>query len=214
MAQTHGMIDTETLGTRTGSIILSLGAIKFDPSGDNRLLCSDPKRVEDIHASSDSFYRRIELQSCKRIGMTADPDTIKWWMQQAPTERFEAFDAQPRIDIAHVLTDFWLWWGNTSCPWSHGASFDIPLVDEAYAKIGKRSPWKYTLVRDTRTLFDLAKFEWSDQKKFRAGPGHHHALFDAWNQVLMVQECFRRMQSNASNQNPIVHVPAVVPATG
>lgn len=39
--------------------------------------------------------------------------------------------------------------------WSHGASFDIPLLDVAARRVNTVLPWRHLNVRDTRTLVAL-----------------------------------------------------------
>ena len=49
------MLDLETLGNKPGSVIASIGAVKF---GDGKII--------------DKFYRTINMQSCVRIGIALD----------------------------------------------------------------------------------------------------------------------------------------------
>ena len=41
---THAMIDIETLGTEPGSVVLSVGAVKFDPFTLSLIHISEPTR--------------------------------------------------------------------------------------------------------------------------------------------------------------------------
>lgn len=185
------MLDIETIGTTAGSIILTLGAIKFDRAGDIRR-GPYPASADEIAARSDSFYARLDMVELKALGFTADKDTIAWWMKQKGEVRYEAMLAQPREPIAAVLDRFYLWFGNSAHPWSHGDDFDCVLIDAAYRKLGRKTPWFFTETRDTRTLFDIAKLSAAEQKSMRSKK-HHHALFDCWDQIIMAQESFRRI---------------------
>ena len=71
MANTDIMIDLETLNTTPDSTILTIGAVKFDPFGSE---IKEPKM--------DSFYVKVDLDSCDRIGLTTNDDTIAWWANQ------------------------------------------------------------------------------------------------------------------------------------
>ena len=64
---TSVMLDLETLGTRPDCVILTLGAIKFDPF-------SEKEPGPGIH-----FRLDIEDQLAK--GRTVDDSTIEWWAQ-------------------------------------------------------------------------------------------------------------------------------------
>lgn len=152
------MIDTETLGTRPGSAILSIGAVMFGLDG-----------------LGATFYAPISLASCVDAGLTICPGTVAWWMRQSDAARAAAFpaDAAP---LPQVLLDFSSWFvgQHAKCPWSHGATFDIPLLEAAYQACGITAPWKFWDARDTRTLYDLASV-----KADRAQGTHHNALDDA-----------------------------------
>ena len=58
-----------------------------------------------------------------------------------------------------------------------------------FRKIGKAVPWSFWEVRDTRTLFDLG----IDPQ--RPPVLKHHALEDAWNQAVGVQNVFKKLRS-------------------
>jgi hypothetical protein len=65
MANTDVMIDLETLATSTDAVVLTIGAVKFDPFG------SDIKEP-----AMDSFYVKIDIDSCDELGLVANDDTI------------------------------------------------------------------------------------------------------------------------------------------
>jgi len=156
------MIDTETLGTKPGAAILSIGAVMFGPAG-----------------LGETFYAPVLLESCVSVGLTIDPATVTWWMRQSDEARAAAFraDAAP---LWEVLGSFFDWFEaqRAKHPWCHGATFDVPLLDAAFKACGLAAPWEYWNVRDTRTLYDLAGV-----KVDRAAGTHHNALDDAINQA-------------------------------
>lgn len=156
------MIDTETLGTKPGSAILSIGAVMFGMDG-----------------LGEQFYAPIELSSCADVGLTIDPATVEWWMRQSDEARAAAFPSSAS-PIWCVLVDFSMWFASQGAkyPWCHGAGFDVPLLDAAFKACGMKSPWEFWNTRDTRTLYDLAGV-----KVDRRGGTHHHALDDAINQA-------------------------------
>lgn len=65
------MVDLETLGTAPGSVILSIGAVRFD--------------VEE--GLLDEFYVNIDVESSQRLGLTIDGATVMWWMKQSDAAR-------------------------------------------------------------------------------------------------------------------------------
>ena len=158
----NAMIDTETLGTKPGAAILSIGAVMFGPYG-----------------LGGTFYAPVLLESCISVGLTIDPATVTWWMRQSDEARAAAFreDAAP---LWKVLGDFFDWYSanRATHPWCHGTTFDAPILEAAFKACGLAAPWQYWDVRDTRTLYDLAGV-----KVDRAAGTHHNALDDAINQA-------------------------------
>lgn len=180
-AANHIMIDLETIGTRPGSAILTIGAVRFDPAT-NGLSGRDPLSLP----TETAFYRRVDRESCTFLGLSEDWDTLSWWSRQAPVARREAFDAAPRHDIAEVMAEFARWCGRDPFPWSHGASFDVVLCEAVFERLGIRTPWKFWNVRDTRTLYAFTGIGPARDRN------HHHALYDAAAQAEAVQRAYAR----------------------
>ena len=65
------MIDLETLDVLPSATILSIGAVKFDPFGD-----------EVNESSAVKFYTRVDIDSCDHIGATVSQSTLDWWASQ------------------------------------------------------------------------------------------------------------------------------------
>jgi hypothetical protein len=152
------MIDIETLGTKPGSAILSIGAVMFGSSG-----------------LGDTFYQPVSLQSCTNLGLKIDAHTVAWWMKQSDEARHAAF-RDNALSLPVILMRFSEWFvaQNARYPWCHGATFDVPILEAAYEACGMLAPWKFYDVRDTRTLYDLAGV-----KPDRSQGTHHNALDDA-----------------------------------
>jgi hypothetical protein len=176
------MLDLKTMGTRPGCAILSVGAVAFSPNG------------EDVTRDDSGFYENVELQSCLDLGLTIDQTTLYWWMKQSPEAR-AAWMTPPHHPVLEVISWFSKWF--TQFPtqtkiWSHGASFDIPVLDAVYGRMSKMSvPWNYQAVRDTRTLFDLTSVRMSDVPNTGV---KHHALDDAIHQARVVQFAYRKLR--------------------
>ena len=181
------MLDLETLGTKPGSIILTIGAVAFDAYASGI-------------ADTDTFYARIGLDSCVRVGLALDADTLKWWLGQNEEARDEAFLQNPRTSINEALLSCMEFFrrkmdrADRARIWSHGAGYDVVLFEEALriCQLG-RPPWQYGNIRDTRTLYDLAGL-----RRNRTPPSiPHHALHDAIAQALDVQRAYQRLSAIA-----------------
>jgi len=168
------MIDLETMGRASGCAIVALGAVVFDPH---------------VGLLGGDFYETIDLQSCVDLGLEIDVSTIEWWFKQSEFARNALFTN--RKPILDTLGRFYTWMDDHSAEyvWGHGATFDISILEAAYLKAKRNVPWKYSNVRDTRTLFDIARVEMK-----RDIGTQHHALADARAQVECVLEAYKKLK--------------------
>jgi hypothetical protein len=163
----HLMVDMETLATTPNSVVLSLGAVHFDPYSNH---------------IGDTLYFRINIddQDSRHI----DPDTIDWWSKQDPKIMEEAFSANDRIGFNDAINLFHKFAWGCDAFWSNGASFDLVIIEDMYRQIGKAYPWNFWQLRCTRTIFNLGV----DPNMPVAGK--HDALQDAIRQAIGVQNVF------------------------
>lgn len=178
MALTDVMIDLETLATSPDATILTIGAVKFDPFGDD---VNEP--------NCEKFYVRVDIDSCDRIGLVTNDDTIAWWANQSKEAQDEAFNPDGRIDIVDAMHQLYKFCWGAKRVWSHGAAFDVVICEHIFGKIQKAVPWKFWEVRCTRTLFDIGI------NPNRPPVLKHHALEDAWNQAVGVQNVYKKLRT-------------------
>lgn len=157
----HVMLDLETFGQKPGAVIRAIGAVKF----------SEGK----IH---DSFYQRIDAQSCVDMGLKMDVSTVEWWLKQGEAARLEM--TKPGLHVAAALQSFSVWFGEDPelCVWGNGATFDNTLLSVAYDACTRRRPWGTFGDRCYRTVKNL----WPSVPLVRSGT-HHNALDDARDQA-------------------------------
>ena len=187
MANTDVMIDLETLDVLPSATILTIGAVKFDPLG---------KDVEE--KACEKFYVRVDVDSCDRLGATVSQSTLDWWASQSAEAQNEAFDPNGRIDVHDAMAQLYKFCWGAKRVWSHGAGFDVIILEWYFRKIGKAIPWSFWEVRDTRTLFDLGI------NPNRPPVLKHHALEDAWNQAVGVQNVFNTLRSSSTFDGTII----------
>ena len=185
---THVMVDLETLATSSNALILSIGAVKFDPTGDE---------------ISEKFHVGIDLASLplNSYGLDIEAATVLWWLDAQRAAGREALEAVPKADIASVLEGFGMWLDNArgeipfkgSPPsvkvWGNGASFDNVILRNAYTKLGMDAPWKFWDDRCYRTFKNLAP----SMKTERMG-AYHSALDDAVTQASHMQKIVRALK--------------------
>jgi hypothetical protein len=182
---THFSIGIETMGTRPGSALLSIGGIPFEPQG-------EPAVKRNI------FYEKITLDSCFQAGLTVDAHTIMWWMKQDDEARSELY-LKPGVGLSQTLLclNDWL---NCVEPikaqrriWAKGPDFDCVLLEHAFNQVSLPVPWSYNAKRDVRTICEAAGVD-PNAEQFQVGT-KHNALDDAVSQAYAVQEAYRRLES-------------------
>lgn len=173
------MIDMETLDVLPSATILTIGAVKFDPFGDD---VNEP--------NMDKFYVKVDIDSCDKLGCTVSNATLEWWSKQEQAAQDEAFSPEGRIDIVDAMNQLYKFCWGAKRIWSHGAGFDVIICEHLFRKIGKAVPWQFWEVRDTRTLFDIGI------NPNRPPVLKHHALEDAWNQAVGVQNVYKSLRSS------------------
>lgn len=135
------MIDIETLGTRPGCQILSIGAVRFDETG---VLPHHQEWIVSAHA-------------CREAGLTASSDTAAWWASQPPEARslLDKVESGTANSLAGALAGLYLQICDRPI-WCKGVGFDFPILAEAYRRCGwGKPPWHYRQERCYRTLAAL-----------------------------------------------------------
>ena len=167
------MLDLETLATSPDAVILTFGAIKFDPFDSSKEM-------------SDGIYFRIDVDEQIALGRRVDQGTVDWWGTQSEEVREEALGETDRVsieDFTKALNKFVV--GATRI-WAQGPVFDIVILENLYRQIGKPAPWQYYSIRDSRTLLKAL----GDDRK--GGALLHNALADAVSQAGAVQSAVNR----------------------
>ena len=154
-------MDLETLGTRPGDTILSIGACMFTIEG-------------GVEAT---FYTTISQASSKEAGLRAQKSTIEWWAKQSEVARAAAFKGEETLESA--LRGFSEWLPPDTLIYGNGANFDNAILAAAYRAVKMEPPWKFWMDRCYRTLAAM----FLDKNVPRVGT-HHNALDDAKTQAL------------------------------
>lgn len=176
------MIDLETLATSTDAAILTIGAVRFDPFA---------KELQNPEMTK--FYVRVDIDSCDELGLVTSESTIEWWSQQSQAAQDEAFSPDNRIHIREAMTQLYKFCWGSQRVWANGSIFDIAICEHIYKKLEKAPPWKFWEVRDVRTAFDLGI------NPTRPPVLKHHALEDAWNQAVGIQNVYGTLRSSTTS---------------
>jgi exodeoxyribonuclease VIII len=187
----HVMIDLETFGTRSQSVIVSVGAVQFDPHS---------------FELGATFHESIDLKSAMTHGLKLDSGTIVWWLDQSPEARLALVNKiKTASSLATTLGAFRSFLQRVSPDvkvWGNGADFDLSLLQQAYEALGQEKPWKYNASRCYRTL--LAEFGRPEDSVTPTLA--HDALADAIAQAKTAQNIFARLRQQAEYAEELTQV--------
>ena len=183
----HIMKDIETLGVKPGCIILSFAAVQFDL---------------DTGETGATFERNISLKSNLKVGLEINPDTFDWWLEK-PNDVFRSMLSNT-VSIREAFRDYDLWFKSLEFPagdirvWAQGPHFDMPIFEKAWeiaVNKGVEVPYKFWMVRDTRTVYELAYGE-GKAPMVRSEADYHNALGDCHAQIKCLIEAIERIYSD------------------
>tara|TARA_Y100001938_G_scaffold145590_1_gene222589 strand:+ start:779 stop:1378 length:600 start_codon:yes stop_codon:yes gene_type:complete len=171
------MIDLETLGTKPGSAIVSIGACAWS---------------QDHDEIGPTFYTNVNAKSCQQAGLTLDAETVLFWMKQNEQARaaLTTGSALPLAVALEQLTAFVVS-VRQALPgrkdlgiWGNDNTFDIVLTEAAYDTVDKVYPWNFWESRSVRTHVAHGRRLGFDPKKDMPREGtYHNALDDAIHQA-------------------------------
>jgi hypothetical protein len=169
----HLMVDLETMAVTPRAVVLTLGAVHFNPYG---------------NGYGDKLYLRFDLDDQDKLNREIDPNTLDWWAKQDPKVMEEAFSPDNRVPLKEAMDQFHKFAWGCDAFWAHGSLFDIAILEDLYRQIEKPVPWQYWQIRDTRTIFDLG---WDPDMPQAS---KHDALQDAIRQSVGVQNVYAKLK--------------------
>jgi hypothetical protein len=163
------MLDIETLDVSASSVILSIGAVRFD--------------IDQIDSFGPAFSAHLSIADQIRLDKrTISEDTLFWWLGQSDEAR-NALLSQTREDPSIVLRELAQFISPTDFVWGNGSDFDNAILADAYRSKNYPLPWRYRNNRCYRTM--KAAFPYVPKPAFVGIP--HNAVDDARNQALHLQ---------------------------
>lgn len=167
---TDVMLDLETLGTRPDTVILTLGAVKFNPFTD------------EIYGDK-TLYIKPDVDEQLTMHRTIDEDTVAWWGKQSTEVYEEAMGTEGRIVIEEFLNQLCKFIVGADRIWCQGPVFDIAILENLMRQTGRPIPWVFWRIRDSRTLLQ-ALGDSRDPNRAQA----HNAMADCIYQAQAVQQ--------------------------
>ena len=137
----HGMIDLETLGTGSNSVVVSVGLVAFNIS------------TGEILAELDIG---LNLNQQIKTGGVIDGDTLEFHFAQAP-DSIQKMAQRKVLDVKEgleLISNF-IKANNITTLWGNGATFDNVILRNLYARHLKVFPLGFWTDRDLRTAVDI-----------------------------------------------------------
>lgn len=179
-------LDLETWGLTPGSALRSIGAAVTMPY--------------DVHQLGGNMLKiNITRESCEAVGLTIDPETVKWWEKQSEeAKRAATADAVPLKD-ALLQLNYWLTGLASSAAdsgymlefgikvgqnppvhvFGNGSVMDVSIIEAAIRAVKMETVWPWYGVGDTRTVVSLGRFLGLDDRRIKRQGVHHEAGSDA-----------------------------------
>ncbi len=179
------MIDLETLGVKSNSLITSIGVVEFSM---NNGKCQR------------EFYETIDLQDSINMGFEIEANSLTWWLSQPDETRLEINKkgSKKLKDVLVALDNFFPSGSNsqgkrdTFYVWGNGSSFDLGILANAYNKCGLEIPWKFWNERDVRTIVSLNP---DVKNNMKPNDNAHNALSDCKFQINYLYKTLLTIQS-------------------
>lgn len=173
MNQVHVMADLETLGRKPGCVVLSIGAVRFDP-----LAPMDSPLNEQFHV-------RLEVEEQERLGLRVEAETALWWMDQGEAaQHLLKLSVTPHL--SRVLNLFRGFCAGSTTLWSNPPRFDVEILESLHTAAGVGFPYPHYQVADLRGLREAARLLGLPDHK-EPNEKQHDALSDAIAQARTVQ---------------------------
>ncbi len=182
------MIDLETLDVKNSAIVLSIGAVVWEP---NTIRYLEPGMQEEKTKTDgiiivDRFYRALEIDEQVNKGRTVSLDTIRFWMDADPKAREEAFDWRGRVLPAMALAQFYTFKNKhpgISSFWAKPSTFDFPIWEDLADDFGAEVPWRHNQKYDVRTLVKEASYSAKDHDYSKIVGVPHTPIYDCEAQI-------------------------------
>lgn len=165
------MLDLETMGTRPGDAVISVGIQLFDG------------RTGELGPGAKV---NLDIEKVMAAGFGATGSTIKFWISQNEAATMAALEnpsdlVQGLMAVADFFTDGEGGVNEEINVWGNGAAFDNVLLREMYQRLNLQEPWAFWNDRCFRTM--RAEFDPDRRLQPEFEGEKHDALADARHQA-------------------------------
>lgn len=180
---THIMLDIETLGTGSNSLVLSIGAVEFTLGGTvHRMFSVNLPVLEQI------------------INPTVEVDmaTIKWWKAQSDEAKKALLSKKTSKTIKEGLLAFV---GFIKCfenplLWGNGCTFDNVILRNLFKSFNLEFPTPFWTDMDVRTIVNVYDYEKVNRLTGKFEGTKHDAIADCLHQVKLVSNGYKLLRGD------------------
>jgi hypothetical protein len=168
------MLDLETLAATHDAVVLTLGAVKFNPF--------------TLQEPFEELYMRVNVDEQIEKGRDVTDDTMAWWGKQNPEVQEEAFSPDNRHSVHDTLVALNKFVVGVDKIWCQGPHFDITILETLYKQYGIAVNWDFWQVMDSRTFFSV-----HGDPRDKTSKTLHNAVEDCKSQAKGVQKLFKEL---------------------
>lgn len=171
------MLDIETLGTGSNSLVLSIGAVEFSLSGNTFRQFSINLPI---------------LEQIVNPTVDIDMETIKWWKAQSAEAKALLLYKKPCRSVKGGLIAFCDFIKQFENPliWGNGCTFDNVIMRNLFKSFSVVFPTAYYTDMDVRTIIQLAGHERVKELTGKFTGTKHDAIADCLHQVKLVSNSY------------------------
>jgi len=188
--------DFETLGTNAReSVVISLAALAFDSS-----FFGEPGYTYEELLENAVTVKFDVADQVRTYGRKIDQDTLNWWSEQSEEAQKQLKPAADDMPIANLHA--WLTAAGNPAEikriYTRGNTFDPMFLESLLGEVGKKDPYPFYNVRDTRSTIEgmtlLNKSIGNSfmvpglEDKFVAHDAKHDVAMDVMRMQYLVQE--------------------------
>ena len=180
---THIMLDIETLGTGSNSLVLSIGAVEFSLAGTTfRQFSTNLPILEQI------INPTVEV----------DIDTIKWWKTQSEEAKKALLNKKPSKTVKEGLMAFYDFIKTFENPviWGNGCTFDNVIMRNLFKSFNLPFPTPYYSDMDVRTIVNVYDYEKVNSLTGKFTGTKHDAITDCLHQVKLVSNGYKLLRGD------------------
>ena len=171
------MIDIETFGTDSNSVVVSISAVKFNREG----------VIGETFEMAPSILEQLLVK-----GTVMDLDTIEWWQTQNDEAKKSLTGIKTRSVpfVLNALSEYLTEESGYNL-WGNGSVFDNVITENLFKRHGVTFPVGFWAHRDVRTLVDIAGINKED---YVFEGIKHNGLDDCRHQIKFCLEAFKEQE--------------------